>query len=138
MSLRSWVSLNLIPRVAFLERNLYDLNIKMLVRRYDNRLTQFNRQLLFSTRLATLAERIVNMNQRRTESTLSLNRQSELQAEYKNDLRDGRRVDAVELIEKKLKKGRSQHLSEEDQLKAYRLACYIFEVICLFCKMSWS
>ena len=110
----------------------------MLVRRYDNRLTQFNRQLLFSTRLATLAERIVNMNQRRTESTLSLNRQSELQAEYKNDLRDGRRVDAVELIEKKLKKGRSQHLSEEDQLKAYRLACYIFEVICLFCKMSWS
>ena len=138
MSLRSWVSLNLIPRVAFLERNLCDLNIKMLVRRYDNRLTQFNRQLLFSTRLATLAERIVNMNQRRTESTLSLNRQSELQAEYKNDLRDGRRVDAVELIEKKLKKGRSQHLSEEDQLKAYRLACYIFEVICLFCKMSWS
>ena len=138
MSLRSWASLNLIPRVAFLERNLYDLNIKMLVRRYDNRLTQFNRQLLFSTRLATLAERIVNMNQRRTESTLSLNRQSELQAEYKNDLRDGRRVDAVELIEKKLKKGRSQHLSEEDQLKAYRLACYIFEVICLFCKMSWS
>ena len=138
MSLRSWVSLNRIPRVAFLERNLYDLNIKMLVRRYDNRLTQFNRQLLFSTRLATLAERIVNMNQRRTESTLSLNRQSELQAEYKNDLRDGRRVDAVELIEKKLKKGRSQHLSEEDQLKAYRLACYIFEVICLFCKMSWS
>ena len=138
MSLRSWVSLNLIPRVAFLERNLYDLNIKMLVRRYDNRLTQFNRQLLFSTRLATLAERIVNMNQRRTESTLSLNRQSELQAEYKNDLRDGRRVDAVELIEKKLKKGRSQHLSEEDQLKAYRLACYIFEVIFLFCKMSWS
>ena len=110
----------------------------MLVRRYDNRLTQFNRQLLFSTRLATLAERIVNMNQRRTESTLSLNRQSELQAEYKNDLRDGRRVDAVELIEKKLKKGRSQHLSEEDPLKAYRLACYIFEVICLFCKMSWS
>ena len=78
------------------------------------------------------------MNQRRTESTLSLNRQSELQAEYKNDLRDGRRVDAVELIEKKLKRGRSQHLSEEEQLKAYRLACYIFEVICLFCKMSWS
>ena len=108
LSLCSWVSLNLIPRVAFLERNLYDLNIKMLVRRYDNRLTQFNRQLLFSIRLATLAERKVNMNQRRTESTLSLNRQSELQAEYKNDLRDGRRVDAVELIEKKLKKGRSR------------------------------
>ncbi|CAH3149217.1 unnamed protein product [Pocillopora meandrina] len=76
------------------------------------------------------------MNQRRTESTLSLNRQSELQAEYKNDLRDGRRVDAVELIEKKLKRGRSQHLSEEEQLKAYRLACYIFEVICLLCKIS--
>ena len=138
MSLRSWVSLNLIPRVAFLERNLYDLNIKMLVRRYDNRLTQFNRQLLFSTRLATVAERKVNMDQRRTENTLSSNRQSELEAEYRNDFRDGRRVDAVDLIEKKMKKSRSQQLSEEDQLKAYRLACYIFEVICLFCKMSWS
>ena len=101
-------------------------------------MTQFNQQLLFSIRLATVAERKVNMDQRRTENTLSSNRQSELEAEYRNDFRDGRRVDAVDLIEKKIKKSRSQQLSEEDQLKAYRLACYIFEVICLFCKMSWS
>ena len=106
--------------------------------RYDNQLTQFNQQLLFSTRHAALAERKVSMDQRRTENTLSKNRQSELEAEYTNDFRDGRRVDVIELIEKKLKKRRSQHLSEEDQLKAYRLACYIFEVLCLFCKMSWS
>ena len=101
-------------------------------------MTQFNRQLLFSTRLATVAERKVNMDQRRTENTLSSNRQSELEAEYRNEFRDGRRVDAMDLIEKKMKKSRSQQLSEEDQLKVYRLACYIFEVICLFCKMSWS
>ena len=85
-----------------------------------------------------MAERKVNIDERRTENTLSLNRQSELEAEYRNAFTDGRRVDAVDLIEKKMKKSRSQQLSEEDQLKAYRLACYIFEVICLFCKMSWS
>ena len=48
-----------------------------------------------------MAERKVNMDQRRTENTLSSNRQSELEAEYRNDFRDGRRVDAVDLIEKK-------------------------------------
>ena len=101
-------------------------------------MTQFNQKLLFSTRLATMAERKVNMDQRRTENTLSSNRQSELEAEYRINFRDEKRLDAVELIEKKMKKSRSQQLSEEDQLKAYRLACYIFEVICLFCKMSWS
>ena len=96
-------------------------------------MTQFNQKLLFSIRLATMAERKVNMDQRRTENTLSSNRQSELEAEYRIYFRDGKRLDAVELIEKKMKKSRSQQLPVEDQLKAYRLACYIFEVICLFC-----
>ena len=76
-----------------------------------------------------MAERKVNMDQRRTENTQSANRQSDLEKEYKNDLRDGKRVDAIDVIEAKLKKTRRTKPSNvDDQLKAYRLACYIFEV----------
>jgi len=76
-----------------------------------------------------MAERRVNMDQRRTENTLSANRQSDLEKEYKNDFRDGKRVDAIDVIEAKLNKTRKRNqLNADDQLKAYRLACYIFEV----------
>ena len=78
-----------------------------------------------------MAERKVNMDQRRTENTLSRNRQSDLEREYKDDFRDGKRMDAIETIEahlKKYKKTTAKHLSQGDQLKAYRLACCIFEV----------
>jgi len=77
-----------------------------------------------------MAERRVNTDQRRTENTLSANRQSDLENEYKNDFRDGRRVDAINVIEAKIYKTRKGNQSTaDDQLKAYRLACYIFEVL---------
>ena len=70
------------------------------------------------------------MDQRRTENTQSANRQSDLEKEYKIDFRDGKRVDAIEVIDTKLKKTRrTKQLNVDDQLKAYRLACYIFEVL---------
>ena len=73
------------------------------------------------------------MDQRRTENTQSVNRQSDLEKEYKNGFRDGKRVDAIDLIEAKLNKTqRTKQLNADDQLKAYRLACYIFEVITYF------
>ena len=76
-----------------------------------------------------MAERRFNADQSRTENTLSANRQSDLEMEYKDDFRDGARVDAIDKIEAKLtkhlKRGQSSIL---DQLKAYRLACLIFEV----------
>lgn len=93
-----------------------------------------NRQLVaevqrLKQRHAAMAERKVNMDQRRTENTLSTNRQSDLEKEYKNDFRDGKRVDAIEVIEEKQRKiRRKQQLSTDDQLKACRLACYIFEI----------
>jgi len=80
-----------------------------------------------------MAERKVNMDQRRTENTLSLNRQSELEKEYKNNFRDGNRMDAINVIEAKLKKSRRTNLLDvEGQLQVYRLACYIFEVLSYF------
>ena len=80
-----------------------------------------------------MAERKVNMDQRRTENTLSLNRQSDLEKEYKNNFRDGNRMDAIDVIEAKLKKSRRTNLLYvEGQLQAYRLACYIFEVLSYF------
>ena len=80
-----------------------------------------------------MAERRVNMDQRRTENTLSANRQSDLGNEYKSDFRDGTRVDAINAIEAKLSKTRKgNQLNAADQLKAYRLPCYIFEVLSYF------
>ena len=80
-----------------------------------------------------MAERKVNMDQRRTENTQSANRQSDLEKEYKNDFRDGKRMDAIDVIEAKLKKTRrTTQLNVDDQLKAYRLACYFFEVLSYF------
>ena len=76
-----------------------------------------------------MAERKFNTDQSRTENTLSTNRQSDLEMEYKDDFRDGARVDAIDKIEIKLTKHQKRgQTSISDQLKAYRLACLIFEV----------
>lgn len=76
-----------------------------------------------------MAERRVNMDQRRTENTLSTNRQSDLEREYKDGFRDGTRIDAIEVIEGHTRRHKkAKQLSPVDQLKAYRLACFIFEV----------
>ena len=73
------------------------------------------------------------MDQRRTENTQSANRQSDLEKEYKNGFRDGKRVDAIDMIEAKLNKARrTKQSNTDDQLKAYKLACYIFEVLNYF------
>lgn len=82
-------------------------------------------------RHAAMAERRVNMNQGRTENTLSANRQSDIEREYREEFRDGQRLDAVDKIDASLKKGqktKTRELSTDEQLKAYRLACVIFEV----------
>ena len=87
-----------------------------------------------------MAQRKVNMDQRRTENTLSSNRQSDLEREYKDEFRDGTRIDAIEIIEAKLvtfQKSNEKQLSPVDQLKAYRLACFIFEVRIHWNLLSW-
>lgn len=73
-----------------------------------------------------MAEKKVNMSQRRTENLQTANSQSDLKREYKNDFRDGSRLEAISAIEKTFSP--SKDPSTEDQLKAYRLACFIFEV----------
>lgn len=76
-----------------------------------------------------MAERKFNTDQSRTENTLSTNRQSDLEMEYKDDFRDGARVDAIDKIEARLTKHQKRGKNSiSDQLKAYRLACLIFEV----------
>jgi len=76
-----------------------------------------------------MAEKKLSMDQRRTENTLSRNRQSDLEREYKDDFRDGKRMDAIEAIEAHLMKSKKKRqTSVTDQLQAYRLACLIFEV----------
>lgn len=82
-------------------------------------------------RLAALAERKVNNDQRRTENMLSTNRQSDLEREYKDEFRDSERVDAIRTIEaylQKKKKKKPKVLSLVEELQAYRLASYVFEV----------
>lgn len=80
-----------------------------------------------------MAERVVNMDQRRDENTQSANRQSDLEKEYRNGFRDGTRVDAIDVIEAKLNETRgTKQLNMDDQLKAYRLASFIFEVLSYF------
>ena len=88
-----------------------------------------NRFLASFFRNAAMAERKFNMDQRRTENTLSTNRQSDLEKEYKDEFRDGRRVDAIDAIEAKLAKDKKRgQPTSVDQIQAYRLACLIFEV----------
>jgi len=80
-------------------------------------------------RNATMAEKKLSMDQRRTENMLSRNRQSDLEREYKDDFRDGKRMDAIEAIEAHLMKSKKKRqASVTDQLQAYRLACVIFEI----------
>jgi len=64
-----------------------------------------------------------------TENTLSRNRQSELEREYVVTFKDGKRVDATDVIEKKFSKPlKTASQGTQDHLKASRLACLIFEV----------
>lgn len=66
-------------------------------------------------------------DQRKSENTLSTNRQSELESQYVTDFKDGARVDAVEVITNRARPYGTK-LSGTDYLKFCRLACLIFEV----------
>jgi len=81
-------------------------------------------------RLATMSKRRVNQDQRMTENTLSSNMQSELERDYVVTFKDGERVDAIDIITKKLSKSfkTATNQATQDHLKASRLACLIFEV----------
>ena len=80
-------------------------------------------------RHAAFSERRVRSDQRRTENTLSHNRQSQLESEYVIDFKDGARVDAIEIITTRvIRTMRVTRISPDDYLKCCRLACFIFEV----------
>ena len=78
-------------------------------------------------RHASIAERRVRSDQRKSENTQSTNRQSELESEYVTDFKDGARVDAVEVITK-IATRHGTKPSARDYLTFCRLACFIFEV----------
>ena len=82
----------------------------------------------FLPRLGAMSEKKINQDQRITENTLSVNRQSDLEEEFKNNFKDGERVVAIELIENKSQSCHFSKSTKDDHLKASRLACLIFEV----------
>ncbi|KAJ7353744.1 hypothetical protein OS493_032614 [Desmophyllum pertusum] len=83
-------------------------------------------------RLAAMSEKKFIQDQRATENTLSANRQSDLENQYIVEFKDGKRVDATDIILKKLLKGLKTGppgpRPTVEQLKSSRLACLIFEV----------
>ena len=75
-------------------------------------------------------------DQRRTENTLSTNRQSQLESEYVIEFKDGTRVDAIDIITTRLGRHRGSKISAVEYLKCCRLACFIFEVMVLNCNID--
>ena len=86
---------------------------------------------MFLYRHAAFSERRVRSDQRRTENTLSTNRQSQLESEYVTEFKDGTRVDAIEIITTKVGRLRGTKATSVEYLKCCRLACFIFEVFSL-------
>ena len=72
-------------------------------------------------------------DQRRTENTLSSNRQSQLESEYVIEFKDGTRVDAIEVITTRVGRFHGTKITSLEYLKCCRLACFIFEVCSLNC-----
>ena len=89
--------------------------------------------LLFGYRHAAFSERKVRSDQRRTENTLSHNRQSQLESEYVTDFKDGARVDAVDIMTTRAARFRTSRSTPMDYLKCCRSACFIFEVHVVCC-----
>ena len=79
---------------------------------------------IYLFRLAAISERKVKQDQRRTENTLSINKQSDLEGDYIHAFKDGKRLEAIEVIEKRL----SNKSPKLDLVQASRLACLILEV----------
>lgn len=68
-------------------------------------------------------------DQRRTENTLSTNRQSQLENDYVIEFKDGTRVEAIDIISRKTSRSRGNKSTSAEYLKCCRLACLIFEVM---------
>lgn len=80
-------------------------------------------------RHAAFSERRVRSDQRKTENTLSRNRQSQLESEYVIDFKDGARVDAIDVMTARAWRLRGTRSESKDlYLKCCRFACFIFEV----------
>lgn len=79
-------------------------------------------------RHAAFSEKRVRSDQRRTENTLSANRQSQLESDYVIEFKDGTRVDAIDIISSKTSLFRGNKSTPVEYLKCCRLACLIFEV----------
>ncbi|XP_015748127.1 PREDICTED: uncharacterized protein LOC107327922 [Acropora digitifera] len=97
-------------------------SLQELLREKENEVDHLKR------RLGAMSEKKINQDQRITENTLSVNRQSDLEEEFKNNFKDGERVVAIELIENKSQSCHFSKSTKDDHLKASRLACLIFEV----------
>ena len=69
--------------------------------------------------MAFYSEKLTKQDQRSVEDTLSLNRQSQVEQDYKNFASD-ERIDACIIIR--------QEYKEKTDTNARRLACFIFEV----------
>ena len=82
-----------------------------------------NHLLICLYRIASLSERLVRQDQSKVEDTLSMNRPSTLEVDFKNFI-DEARVDACERIQS------LYNSKEETDVRIYypRLACLIFEV----------
>ena len=70
-------------------------------------------------------------DQRRTENTLSTNRQSQLESDYVIEFKDGTRVDAIDIITTRVGGYRGSKIRSMEYLKCCRFACFIFEVMLL-------
>ena len=68
-------------------------------------------------------------DQRRTEDTLSTNRQSQLESDYVIEFKDGTRVDAIDIITSKVGRRLRHKGNPMEYLKCCTLACFIFEVL---------
>ncbi|XP_022801906.1 trichohyalin-like isoform X1 [Stylophora pistillata] len=82
----------------------------------------------FKERHAAVSERRVRSDQRRTENTLSTNRQSQLESDYVIEFKDGTRVDAIDVMTSKSGRRRGNNSTSMEYLKCCRFACFIFEV----------
>ena len=83
---------------------------------------RFKFNFSFCLRVALYSEKRTKQDQRHVEDTLSLNRQSHVERDYKNFASD-ERIDACIVI-----KG---NLNEKTDINARRLTCFIFEVSCI-------
>ena len=84
-------------------------------------------------RHAAISERRVRSDQRRTENTLSTNRQSQLESDYIIEFKDGTRVDAIDVMTSKSGRRRASSSTSVEYLKCCRFACFIFEVLAFTC-----